>query len=42
MSDETCIFCRIVAGHMPCHRVYEDEHTLVFMDIFPVADGHAL
>ena len=41
-SDDHCIFCRIVAGAMPCHRVYEDEHTLVFMDIFPVADGHAL
>jgi histidine triad (HIT) family protein len=38
----SCIFCRIVAGEMPCHRVYEDAHTLVFMDIFPVADGHAL
>jgi histidine triad (HIT) family protein len=41
-SDDTCIFCRIVAGAVPCHRVYEDAHTLVFMDIFPVADGHAL
>jgi histidine triad (HIT) family protein len=41
-ADSTCIFCRIVAGEMPCHRVYEDEQTLVFMDIFPVADGHAL
>ena len=42
MTAATCIFCRIVAGELPCHRVYEDEHTLVFMDIFPVADGHAL
>ena len=41
-TDASCIFCRIVAGEMPCHRVYEDAHTLVFMDIFPVADGHAL
>jgi histidine triad (HIT) family protein len=41
-TDRTCIFCRLVAGEMPCHRVYEDAHTLVFMDIFPVADGHAL
>src|SRR5262245_2947734 len=37
-----CIFCRIVAGEAPCHRVYEDAHTLVFMDICPVSDGHTL
>lgn len=41
-TDDPCIFCRIVSGAMPCHRVYEDAHTLVFMDIFPVAEGHAL
>jgi histidine triad (HIT) family protein len=41
-ADPSCIFCRIVAGELPCHRVYEDAHTLVFMDIFPVADGHTL
>lgn len=41
-ADANCIFCRIVAGELPCHRVYEDAHTLVFMDIFPVADGHTL
>jgi histidine triad (HIT) family protein len=37
-----CIFCMIVRGDAPAHRVHEDEHTLVFMDIFPVADGHTL
>lgn len=41
MSDG-CIFCRIVDGTLPCHRVYEDERVLAFMDIFPVADGHTL
>ena len=40
--DASCIFCRIVRGEAPCFKVAEDEHTLVFMDIFPVADGHAL
>ena len=40
MTD--CIFCRIVAGEAPCHRVAEDAHTLAFMDVFPVTDGHAL
>ena len=37
-----CIFCKIVAGELPCHKVHEDEQTLVFMDIFPVTDGHTL
>lgn len=41
MSD-TCIFCRIVRGEAPAHRVYEDPDTLAFMDIFPVTDGHTL
>lgn len=39
---DDCIFCRIVRGEAPCHKVWEDEHVLVFMDIFPVTDGHAL
>ena len=37
-----CIFCKIVANQAPAHRVYEDDRILVFLDIFPVADGHAL
>lgn len=37
-----CIFCKIVRGEAPAHRVYEDGDTLVFMDIFPVTDGHTL
>ena len=42
ISPETCIFCSIVAGEAPAHRVYEDERTLGFMDIFPVAPAHTL
>jgi histidine triad (HIT) family protein len=38
----SCIFCRIVRGEAPCHRVYEDAHTLAIMDAFPVTDGHTL
>lgn len=38
----TCIFCAIVAGQAPAHRVYEDGSVLVFMDIAPVGDGHLL
>jgi histidine triad (HIT) family protein len=37
-----CIFCKIARGDAPAHRVCEDERTLVFMDIFPVTDGHTL
>ena len=35
-----CIFCKIVNGEIPCFKVYEDEHTLVFMDIAKDVDGH--
>jgi histidine triad (HIT) family protein len=42
LSAASCIFCAIVAGRSPAHRVYEDERTLAFMDIFPVTDGHTL
>jgi histidine triad (HIT) family protein len=36
------IFDKILAGEVPCHRVYEDEHVLAFLDIFPLAPGHTL
>ena len=39
---DDCIFCRIARSEAPCHKVWEDEHVLVFMDIFPVTDGHTL
>lgn len=37
-----CIFCKIVRQEAPAHVVCEDTRVLVFMDIFPVADGHTL
>ena len=37
-----CIFCRIVRGEMPCFKVCEDDRTLTFLDLFPVAAGHTL
>ncbi|MEY3026748.1 MAG: hypothetical protein RLZZ238_1645 [Planctomycetota bacterium] len=36
------IFSKIIAGEIPCHRVYEDEHVLAFLDIGPLSDGHLL
>ncbi len=37
-----CIFCRIVAGEIPSHKVYEDDATFAFLDIYPAARGHTL
>ena len=37
-----CIFCKIVAGEIPSIPVFEDAHTLAFMDINPIAPGHTL
>ncbi|EJD41829.1 HIT-like protein [Auricularia subglabra TFB-10046 SS5] len=37
-----CLFCLIVEGKVPCHKVYETEHSLAFLDINPVSDGHTL
>ena len=41
-SDPNCIFCKIVAGTIPCFKLFEDGATLAFMDINPVHDGHCL
>lgn len=41
-SDSDCIFCKIIAGEIPCFNLYEDEETLAFMDINPASEGHAL
>jgi len=40
MSD--CIFCKIVAGEIPCYKIYEDERFLAFLDVLPLTDGHTL
>ena len=40
--DSDNIFAKIIAGDIPCHKVYEDAGTLVFMDILPVSEGHCL
>jgi histidine triad (HIT) family protein len=36
------IFGQIIAGRIPCHRVYEDDHVLAFLDINPLTRGHTL
>jgi histidine triad (HIT) family protein len=43
MSEpQTTVFDKILSGEIPCHRVYEDEHVLAFLDIGPLAEGHTL
>jgi histidine triad (HIT) family protein len=39
--DAGCIFCKIVRGEIPAHKVYEDENFLAFLDIHPQSPGHA-
>ncbi|MBX3386018.1 MAG: HIT family protein [Phycisphaeraceae bacterium] len=36
------IFTKIIRGEIPCHRVYENEHVLAFLDVAPLSRGHAL
>jgi histidine triad (HIT) family protein len=40
--DQTNIFAKILRGEIPCHKVYEDEKSLAFLDIMPRAPGHVL
>ncbi|WP_066805575.1 HIT family protein [Moraxella oblonga] len=40
--DNTNIFAKILRGEIPCHKVYEDDKTLAFMDVMPQAMGHVL
>lgn len=37
-----CVFCKLVAGHIPSAKVFEDELTLAFMDLGQVNPGHVL
>ncbi len=36
------IFTKIINGDIPCHKVYEDEHVLAFLDVSPLSPGHTL
>jgi histidine triad (HIT) family protein len=36
------IFSKIVSGEIPCHKIYEDDHHLAFLDIMPLVMGHVL
>ena len=40
--DNSCIFCRIIAGEIPSAKVYEEEYVYAFRDIHPQAPVHIL
>jgi histidine triad (HIT) family protein len=40
--DPNNIFAKILRGELPCHKVYEDDRALAFLDIMPRAPGHTL
>jgi histidine triad (HIT) family protein len=42
MSSEQTIFEKIIAGEIPCEKIYEDENYFVFLDIKPINLGHTL
>ena len=42
MSDENCIFCKIIAGEIPSTAVYEDEDFRAILDVNPAARGHVI
>ncbi|MFH1649120.1 MAG: HIT family protein [Candidatus Woesearchaeota archaeon] len=39
---ENCIFCKIVKGEMPCHKIWEDKEHLAFLSIFPNTEGFSV
>ncbi len=42
MSDETCIFCKIVQKEIPSKIIFENEDNIAFLDINPISEGHAI
>ena len=41
-NEADTIFGRILRGEIPCHRLYEDDHVLAFLDVGPLSVGHLL
>lgn len=40
--NKDCIFCKIIAGDIPCYKIYEDDIILAFLDVNPDTNGHTL
>src|SRR3989344_7552174 len=41
-TQENCLFCKIVKGEAPCHRIWEDDKHLAFLSIFPNTKGFSV
>lgn len=41
-AKEQCVFCKILAGELPVSMIYEDELVAVFVDLYPINEGHLL
>lgn len=41
-ENENCVFCDIIAGKAPAHKIYEDDLSLCILDIHPYTKGHCL
>ena len=39
---DTCLFCKILKGEIPSHKIYEDKNIYAFLDINPLSNGHSL
>ena len=39
---DTCLICKIIEGEIPSYKIYEDDKTLSFLDVFPISEGHSL
>ncbi|MBF8189667.1 HIT domain-containing protein [Nonomuraea sp. K274] len=42
MTANACTFCRIIAGDEPAQMIHEDDHTIAFLNIAQVTEGHSL
>ncbi|KAJ3119278.1 Adenosine 5'-monophosphoramidase, partial [Nowakowskiella sp. JEL0407] len=42
MSAASCIFCKIIKGQIPSHKIYDSNLVYAFLDIGPLSKGHAL
>ncbi len=40
--SEDCVICKIVAGKLPCYKIYEDKDHIAFLDIFPNIKGQTV
>ena len=37
-----CIFCKLIAGELPSHKIYENDKVMAFLDILPISTGHTI